>query len=105
MILGRELFDNARLRIDIRGRQLEVLAADAVPRGVRVALSTVNGIEVFPIRVEGEEVLACLDIGNGSNVLIGSQYAERRGMSAMAARSRRRKAAVSAAKRSGGSSR
>jgi predicted aspartyl protease len=80
MIFGREIFDNARLRIDIRGRQLEVLAPNAVPRGVQLPLRTVNGIEVCPVRVEGEEVQACLDIGNGSNVLIGSRYAERRGL-------------------------
>jgi hypothetical protein len=78
MILGRELFDAARLRIDIVGRALEVLADKTEPRGTRLELKTVNGIEVFPVRVEGEEALAALDIGNGSNVLVGSRYAESR---------------------------
>ena len=31
------------------------------------------------MRVEGEETLAALDLGNGSNVLVGSKYAKRRG--------------------------
>jgi predicted aspartyl protease len=78
MILGRELFDAARLRIDIGRGELEVLDEENTPRGTRLELKTVNGIEVFPVRVEGEEALAALDIGNGSNVLVGSQYAKRR---------------------------
>jgi predicted aspartyl protease len=79
MILGRELFDAARLRIDIGRRELEVLDDTATPRGTRLELKTVNGIEVFPVRVEGEEVLAALDTGNGSNVLVSGGYATRRG--------------------------
>ena len=80
MILGRELFDAARLRIDIGHGQLEVLGDKTEPRGQRLELKTVNGVEVFPVRVEGEEVLACLDLGNGSDVLMGSGYAARRGL-------------------------
>ena len=79
MILGRELFDAARLRIDIRRRELQVLSGSVEPAGTRLQLETVNGIEVFPVRVEGEEVLAALDTGNGSQVLVGSRYAQRRG--------------------------
>jgi predicted aspartyl protease len=79
MILGRELFDAARLRIDIGRSELEVLDDASTPRGIRLELKTVNGIEVFPVRVEGEETLAALDLGNGSNVLVGSKYAKRRG--------------------------
>jgi predicted aspartyl protease len=56
-----------------------VLDDESTPRGTRLELKTLNGIEVFPVRVEGEEVLAALDIGNGSNVLVGSKYAQRRG--------------------------
>jgi predicted aspartyl protease len=78
MIFGRELFDAARLRIDIVGRELEVLDDRVPPSGTRLALETVNGIEVFPVLVEGERALAALDIGNGSNVLVGGRYAERR---------------------------
>ena len=80
MILGRELFDAARLRIDIGRRELEVLDDRAEPPGSRLELKTVNGIEVFPVRVEGEQVLAALDLGNGSNVLVSGDYAKRRGL-------------------------
>lgn len=79
MILGREIFDAARLRIDIGRRQIEVLDDRTEPRGTRFQTKTVNGIEVFPLRVEGEEALAALDIGNGSGVLVGAPYAKRRG--------------------------
>jgi predicted aspartyl protease len=79
MIFGRELFDAARLRIDIRRGELQVLSDSAEPRGLRLQLTTVNGIEVFPVRVEGEEALAALDTGNGSQVLVGGRYARRRG--------------------------
>jgi predicted aspartyl protease len=79
MILGRELFDAARLRIDIERRELAVMDEKAEPRGVRFELETVNGIEVFPIRVEGEPVRAAFDLGNGSNVLVGGPDAQRRG--------------------------
>lgn len=79
MIFGRELFDAARLRIDIDRRELQVLSDTAEPAGTRLQLKTVNGIEVFPVRVEGEEVLAALDTGNGSQVLVGGRYAQRRG--------------------------
>lgn len=79
MILGREIFDAARLRIDIAGARLEVLDDKTQPRGTRLETKTVNGIEVFPLRVEGDEVLAAIDTGNGSHVLVGARYANRRG--------------------------
>lgn len=79
MIFGRELFDAARLRIDIKRRELHVLSDAVEPVGTRLQLKTVNGIEAFPVRVEGEEVLAALDTGNGSQVLVGGRYAQRRG--------------------------
>jgi predicted aspartyl protease len=80
MILGREIFDAARLRIDVNKPEVEVLSDKTEPRGRRVETKTVNGIEVFPLRVEGEETLAALDTGNGSNVLVGARYAQRRGL-------------------------
>lgn len=79
MIFGRELFDAARLRIDIGRSELQVLSDKVEPGGTRLQTKTVNGIEVFPVRVEGEEVLAALDTGNGSQVLVGARYAQRHG--------------------------
>jgi hypothetical protein len=49
-------------------------------RGVRLELTTTNGIEVFPVRVEGEAAQAAFDLGNGSNVLVAGGYAKRRGL-------------------------
>jgi len=78
MILGREVFDAARLQIDIAHHRLSVLDAAARPSGVRLALSTQRGIETFSVRVEdGPAVQAALDFGNGSRVLIGGALAAR----------------------------
>jgi predicted aspartyl protease len=80
MILGRELFDAARLRIDVGRRTLEVVDADWQAPGVRIPLATRNGIETLEVMVEGKPAAAAFDLGNGSNVLIGSAYAEQRGL-------------------------
>lgn len=78
MILGREVFDAARLQIDIAHHRLRVLGAAARPPGVRLALSTQQGIETLGVRVEdGPTVQAALDFGNGSEVLVGDALAAR----------------------------
>jgi predicted aspartyl protease len=78
MILGREVFDSARLQIDIAHHRLRVLGPAVHPRGVRLALSTQRGIETFGVRLEdGPSAQAALDLGNGSEVLIGGALAER----------------------------
>jgi predicted aspartyl protease len=77
-ILGRELFDAARLWIDIEGHVISVAPADREPRGVRFDLVTEHGVETVPVRVEsGDQVRATFDLGNGSGVLIGSALADR----------------------------
>ena len=83
MILGRELFDAARLRIDIGRRELEVMddSTQSQPHGNRLELKTINGIEVFPVRVEGKDALAAFDLGNGSKILLAGDYAKRRDFS------------------------
>ncbi len=78
VILGRELFDAARLWIDIAGRAISVAPTDREPRGSRLDLTTEHGVETVPVRVEsGDPVRATFDLGNGSGVLIGSALAER----------------------------
>ena len=78
MILGREVFDAARLEIDIAHRRLRVLKVHEQPRGTRLVLSTQRGIETLSVRVEGgPPVQAALDLGNGSQVLIGAALAAR----------------------------
>jgi predicted aspartyl protease len=81
MILGREIFDAARLQIDIAGGRIEVMDDTVDPPGVRLPLTTEHGIETFPVRVEDQApVQAALDLGNGSNVILGADYAKRAGL-------------------------
>lgn len=81
VVLGREVFDAARLRIDIDGKQLTVVGRDSKPRGVELALVTEHGIETIPVRIEGHEtVRATFDLGNGSETLIGSKLASQLGL-------------------------
>jgi len=77
VILGREIFDAARLFIDIDRRRIRVLNSDRQPAGVRLELLTEHGVETLPVRVEGEAVRAAFDLGNGSGVLLGSKFAQR----------------------------
>lgn len=80
-IVGRELFDAARLAIDIEGRRLDVLSRDEKPRGRKLRLATFHGIETLPIRIEGgAPVQAELDLGNGSDMTIGKAYAKKAGL-------------------------
>jgi predicted aspartyl protease len=81
MLLGRDLFDNARLRIDYAAGTIERF--DGAPRGVRLPLGEHRGIPTIPAAVEGHSpVQTVLDTGNGSDVLIGRAYAERIGLTA-----------------------
>lgn len=82
MLLGRDLFDRARLRIDMIGGTIQV--AGAMPaRGVRLPLSDHRGIPAIPASIEGDApVQAVFDLGNGSGVMVGRSYAERIGLAA-----------------------
>ncbi|MBV8687270.1 MAG: aspartyl protease family protein [Alphaproteobacteria bacterium] len=83
VILGRELFDAGRLRIDISGGRIAAVPPGRAPRGVRLPLVTRKGVETFPVVVEGHPpVWADFDLGNGSEVLVGRAYAERIGLAA-----------------------
>jgi len=78
VILGREIFDAARLRIDIEGRQISVVTRTDEPPGVKLALVTEHGIETVPVKVENRGPLrATFDLGNGSEVLVGAKLAAR----------------------------
>jgi hypothetical protein len=56
VILGREIFDAARLWIDIDGRRIKVVPRTGEPAGVRLELTTEHGVETLPVRVEGQPV-------------------------------------------------
>lgn len=79
-IVGRDLFDAGRFSIDIEGGRIEALPRTARPRGTRLSLKPHRGIETIPIRIEGAHARADFDLGNGSDLLIGKAFAERRGL-------------------------
>jgi predicted aspartyl protease len=81
MLLGRDLFDNARLRIDYAAGTIDLL--EGAPRGVRLPLGEHRGLPTIPAAVEGHApVQTVLDTGNGSEVMVGRAYAERIGLTA-----------------------
>jgi predicted aspartyl protease len=81
MLLGRDLFDNARLRLDYAAGTLTL--AEGEPRGVRLPLGEFRGIPTVPASVEGRApVQTALDTGNGTEPLVGRAYAERIGLTA-----------------------
>jgi hypothetical protein len=80
VVLGRELFEAARLEIDIAHATIRQVSRGSEPRGVRLALSTERGCETFPASAEGHPPVATVfDLGNGSDVLVGEQYANNMG--------------------------
>ena len=79
-IVGRELFDSARLSIDIEDHKIETLHRTTRPGGVRLPLKPHHGIESVPVRIDGVAAQAEFDLGNGSDLLIGKAFAERTGL-------------------------
>lgn len=78
VILGREIFDTARLLIDIKGARISVVGRDREPQGTRLDLVSEHGVETVPVRIEASEpVRATFDLGNGSQIQIGSALAKR----------------------------
>ena len=79
-IVGRELFDAARLRIDLRGGTIGHADANTAPPGKRLTLTAHAGIEAIPVTVNGVETSAEFDLGNGSDVMISRAIAETLGL-------------------------
>ncbi len=83
LILGREFFDAGRFRLDIDGGTIRRLANTAKPKGTLLPLVTYRGIEGFPVTIEGHAgIQAAFDLGNGSEMMIGRQAADRLGIGA-----------------------
>lgn len=77
-ILGREIFDAARLIVDIDSGRIGVLPRSSEPAGVKLTSVTEHGVETIPVQVEsGEVVRATFDLGNGADVLISHAFALR----------------------------
>ena len=83
LIVGRDMFDRVRLRIDIAGGTISRVEGDAEPAGIRLPMTNHRGIPAIPAAVEGQEpVQAVFDLGNGSEVMVGRAYAARTGIDA-----------------------
>ena len=80
LILGRELFDAATIRVDIQGREWGPLPPGAQPQGTRLALTKHAGIEAVPVTINGVPAQADLDLGNGSKVLVSKAMALKLGL-------------------------
>lgn len=77
VILGREIFDAARLQIDIAGGRIDVMSRAAEPRGDRLPLAPHAGVETIPVLANGESVQAEFDLGNGSGLIISRALARK----------------------------
>jgi len=77
LILGRELFDNARVRVDIESKTLEILQPDVEPAGVNLKLESSHGLDTMPLTIEGHPAQAAIDLGNGSRPLLGAAFAKK----------------------------
>lgn len=83
VVLGRDLFDQGRLLIDIENNRIAFVDAEVEPVGVRIELKESRGVETMPIVIEGGGAIeADFDLGNGSEMLIGAGFAARGGLSA-----------------------
>jgi hypothetical protein len=79
-IVGRELFDAARLRIDLDGGTIDVASRSQEPVGKKLALTAHAGIESVPVTVNGLAAQAEFDLGNGSEPLVSRAFATRLGL-------------------------
>lgn len=69
-IIGRELFDAARIRIDMKAGTIDVVAGADVPAGSKLPLTAHAGIESLPVTINGVHANAEFDLGNGSEPMI-----------------------------------
>lgn len=76
-IVGRELFDAARLEIDIARGEIAVVDKAVPPRGKKLALTEHAGIESVAVRANGVAAQAEVDLGNGSEVTISRALARK----------------------------
>lgn len=79
-IVGRELFDSTRLRIDLTGGTIEHADATATPPGQQLALTAHAGIESVLVKVNGVDAQAEFDLGNGSDVMVSRAMAQKLGL-------------------------
>ena len=79
-IVGRELFDSARLQIDLGGGKISAVSKAKTPRGARLPLTPHAGIEAIPVKANGVAAQAEFDLGNGSDVMISRDLVTKLGL-------------------------
>lgn len=72
LIVGRELFDSARLAIDFQSGTIERVSPISSPGGVELPLTAHSGVESIPVKANGVAGQAEFDLGNGAAVLISN---------------------------------
>ncbi len=77
VIVGRELFDAVRLKIDIGRGRIDAIGRATTPNGQRLPLEAHAGVESIPVRVNGTAAQAEFDLGNGSDVMISRALANK----------------------------
>lgn len=80
VILGREIFDAGIYALDVDAGRFQSVAPEAVPAAEPLALSEANGIKQVAITIDGVPVLADFDLGNGNEILLSREFAERAGL-------------------------
>jgi len=79
-IVGRELFDAARLHIDISRGDIGLAPEGAEPKGQKLPLTPHAGIEAIPVKANGASAQAEFDLGNGSDVMISRALVTKLGL-------------------------
>jgi predicted aspartyl protease len=79
-ILGRELFDAVRLKIDLGGGTIDVVDRAQAPAGTKLPLTAHAGIESLPVIVNGIAAHAEFDLGNGSEPMVSRALVAKLGL-------------------------
>ncbi|MCT2558075.1 aspartyl protease family protein [Tsuneonella sp. YG55] len=81
MVLGREIFDQGRLAVDLEAARIDWLDEAEAPAGTMLELAPAHGIETIAVRfgTAGERA-ADFDLGNGSGLLISTGLAKDLGL-------------------------
>lgn len=80
LILGREIFDAGPWHLDIGAATLSRLAPHELPGSGALVLTDAHGIKQLDVLINGVPVPADFDLGDGSEVLLSQDFAERAGL-------------------------
>jgi len=80
VVLGREFFDAGRVRLDIDAGVIEAASDTDTPAGMMLELSDAHGIKQMPVSLNGHPAMADFDLGNGSEILVSTAFAEAAGL-------------------------